>query len=129
MDLTREALLNGDHAAPVPVDIPDRGRVYVRTLKAREQIAMESLDKAELPGRYIMACVVKSETDPSPLFSDGDLDALLEMDFPLFARLFLECTKANNTEEMAGMMRDFGVEVPGIESTDSPSLSVVHPGS
>src|SRR6266511_307714 len=121
MDLTREQILAAPRKrAPVPFEVPEwGGTVYIKVLSAGDQVKMSSNGRAEaeMPIWLLVGCLVSK--DGARLFTDEDVPALLEEEFPVIMRIFSEAARHNglSTKELDEAMQSFGTTQAGDSSS------------
>jgi hypothetical protein len=67
--------------------------VWIRTLSAKDQAGMIGGPEGELPVRVLIKALV--DADGAPIFSEADLPALMDEQFPVIYRVFAAVAKAN----------------------------------
>ena len=112
MNLTRDEILAArSRRKPIQVEVPEwGGTVYIKVLSAGDQVKMSSNGhaEAEMPIWLLVGCLVSK--DGSRLFTDEDVPALLEEEFPIIMRVFSEAARHNglSTKELDEAMQSFG---------------------
>src|SRR6266545_4701761 len=122
MALTREQILAApSRQQPIPLEVPEwGGTVYIKVLSAGDQAAMSSNGhkEAEMPIWLLVGCLVSE--DGKRLFTDEDVPALLEQEFPIIMRVFSEAARHNglSTKELDEAMQSFGTTQAGGSSSE-----------
>lgn len=128
-DLTREQILRSWQAEdkPLPVEVPAwGGTVYVKRLSAAEVTELGG-DEDTVAYRAFVRAVI--DANGERLFQDGDVPALMARPYATIVTLLKTVMDHNgmSAEAAEEMVRDFGLTVPGSDSTGSPSPSESRP--
>jgi hypothetical protein len=97
MSTPRERILasRAHRSSPIELAVPEWGEtVWIRVLSARDQAAMaDDGDRGAMPVRILIKALI--DADGAPIFSDADLEELLDEQFPVIFRVFSAVAKAN----------------------------------